>query len=195
MQWVVRILLTLGLALVLAILGGWLGLELGVAWNRGAFSQWRQLPNPPAPASRIAAGSTDAVLIEATDGNYYLCQATGDSCWTTATGNEMLEASGEDCAEYPTDYALSAPPEQPVDFLETHWCHFEAGSETNYALMADGDVWVVTHFGANFLDLARGFGPMLVGFTLGTVGGLLISVAFLGLGRLHRRDQKNPSQP
>jgi hypothetical protein len=98
----------------------------------------------------------------------------------------VSELSNEYCSDWPTRYDVSAPPRQPVDYLQTRWCHFEAGEESDYALLADGSVWVWNHWDANFLNLARLFGPMGGGACAGALLGVLVPV-FAWLRERRRR--------
>lgn len=175
-------------------LGGWLGLTVGILWNRGEFARWQPLPPLPASAARIVTGSPDGVIVETVDGSLLFCDAAGESCWTAATEMTGLTPVGEDCAEYPVGYNVSAPPQQAVDYLTTTWCHFEAGEQTDYALLADGSVWVWTHFNANFLSLFRAFGSSLAGAVAGFVLAAVVTVIGLGfVGRVGKTGAGRPA--
>jgi len=81
---------------------------------------------------------------------------------------------------------VSAPPGKPVDYLQAQWCFFEAGEETDYALLADGSVWLWLHSDANFLNLARVFGTMGGGACLGLVIAIVVPILVWINGRRAR---------
>ncbi len=180
------------LVIVLLPLGAAAGFQVGVAWNAGRLARWRRLPALPGRATRIAGGSTAAVYVEAAGGQVYVCNHLEALCWARYDEPVISDLSNEYCEQWPTRYAVAAPPGQPVDYLQARWCHFEAGEESDYALMADGSLWVWNHWDANFLNLARVFGAM----GGGACAGLLVGVAVpVFAWRRERRRQASAAQP
>lgn len=179
MKWVIRGLIGAVVSVTLAVVGWQSGLALGGAWISGAFAQWQRLPDPPQPAVRIAGGSTDAIVVEAADGSLFKCTPGSSGCWSSVADAQDLDPTREDCERYPVHYSLSDPPQKPVDYLKTYWCYFEAGSEVDYAVMADGSVWAVKNQDGNFLNLAAIFGTASLGCGAGLVGGAAVTTLLL----------------
>lgn len=190
MKWIIRILVVVSASLALAVLGWQVGSEVGGAWVRGDSRQWRRLPDPPEPVQRIAGGSIREVVVESADGSLYECQMRGQSCWASTDDTKVLEPDYQDCTRYPTNYQLSEPPQKPIDFLETYWCHFEAGAEVDYAIMQDGSVWVIDVQGSSMLTLAAIFLPGIAGCGIGLIGGAIGSIVVLRHVALRQRVQQ-----
>jgi hypothetical protein len=168
-------LLTILLALALPILGIALGVQLGAAWNTGSLARWERLPDLPASPIQIVGGTTSLVYVKTADGQVYTCTPAGGECWTRADAPLDLDPIDAACAEYPLRYAMSAPPGNIIDSLQTQWCHFEAGEQTGYAILDDGTVWMWQHRDANYLNLAR----IAVTATGGCLAGLLTGTLIL----------------
>ena len=175
---VLNLLLTILLALALPILGVALGFQFSVAWNTGSLARWERLPEPPARVEKFVGGSTSQVFIQAADGQIYACTLAGGECWAPADAPPDYPSIDAACAEYPIRYDLSAPPGKVMDVLETQWCHFEAGEQTNYALLEDGSLWRWHHRDANFLNLARAGVSALGGCVAGLLFGAIILFSF-----------------
>jgi len=60
-----------------------------------------------------------------------------------------------------------------VDTLQARWRHFEAGEESDHALLADGSLWLCNHDDANFANLAQVFAGMASGAGLGLAAALV----------------------
>jgi len=168
-------LLTILLALTLPLIGIALGVQLGAAWNTGSLARWERLPDPPARPVQIAGGTISIVLVKAADSQVYACTPVGGECWVQANEPVDLTTVDADCAKYPVRYAMSAPPGNTIDTLQTQWCHFEAGEQTGYAILQDGTVWMWQHRDANFLNLARS----VLTAAGGCLAGLLICTLIL----------------
>ncbi len=181
------VLLLIMLVIVLLPLGAAAGFEVGAAWNAGRLTRWQRLPAVPERPTRIAGGSTASVFVETGAGQIYVCNHRDDGqCWVKYDQPVVSELSSEYCAQYPNHYAVSAPPGKPVDYLRADWCHFEAGEEADYALLADGSVWMWNHWDANFLNLARVFGTMGGGACLGLVIAIAVPIFVWLKGRRAR---------
>lgn len=173
-------------AMLLLPIGLVAGFLAGRAWNAGDFTRWQRLPDPPAKSVQIVGGSTEVVFIEMAAGQVYYCSLSDNNCWVKYEKPVSASSRNEWCEQYPLHYSVSAPPGKVIDYLQTQWCHFEAGEEADYALLEDGSVWVWKHWDANFLNLARAFAAMGGGCSVG----LLISIAvpvFVWLRKRTRR--------
>ena len=174
------------LAMLLLPAGLAAGVLVGQEWNAGSFTRWQRLPDPPAKPVRIVGGSTEVVDIEMAGGQVYYCNQSNNRCWVQSEEPVSVASSNEWCDQYPLHYSVSAPPGKVIDYLQTQWCHFEAGEEADYALLENGSVWMWNHWDANFLNLARAFAAMGGGCSVG----LLISIAvpvFIWLRKRTRR--------
>lgn len=186
MKWIVRGLVVVTVSVILAVLGWQLGMGVGQAYIQGAFARWERMPDPPLPARRIAGGSIDAIVVEASDGSLYKCAPSSTTCWSSVADAQGLDPTREDCDTYPVHYSLNDPPQKPVDYLKTYWCFFEAGEEVDYAVMADGSVWYVTNHDANFLNLAAVFGTAGLGCGIGLIGGAAATTMIVWLLTVRR---------
>ncbi len=188
MQKPVVTLLTILLALTLPLIGIALGVQAGRAWNTGSLARWERLPDPPASPVQIAGGATSVVLVKAADGQVYACTPVGGECWVQANVPVDLVPIDPACARYPVRYLMSAPPGNPIDTLQTQWCHFEAGEQTGYAILDDGSVWMWQHRDANFLNLARTAVTAAGGCLAGLLIGALILFSAYLVSRVPRRN-------
>jgi hypothetical protein len=179
-------LLSILLALTLPLIGIALGLRFGRAWNAGSLARWERLPDPPASPVQIMGGATSQVFIKASDGQVYACTPVGGECWVQANVPVDLAPIDAACADHPISYIMSAPPGNPIDTLQTQWCHFEAGEQTGYAILADGSVWRWQHRDANFLNLARTAVTAAGGCLAGMLTGVLILFSAWLISRVPR---------
>lgn len=158
-------------------IGVGIGFMVGKAWNSGGLTGWRRLPDPPTRPVQIVGGSTTAVLIATTDSQVFYCDPMdGAECWVKYDEPVFTNASNEYCTQWPLYYSVRAAPGEVIDYLQTKWCHFEAGEETDYALLKDGSLWMWHHFDANFLNLARVFGTAGVGCSIGFLAAIAVTI-------------------
>ena len=169
-------------------IGAGVGFMVGRAWNSGAFAHWRRLPDPPMRPVQIVGGSTTTVFIETTDGQVYYCNHEDDKCWVKYNDPVSPSTKNDYCEQHPFRYVVSAAPGKVIDYLQTQWCHFEAGSEADYAILEDGSVWMWNHFDANFLNLARAFGAAGGGCSVGLLAGIAVSIYSWRRGRARQVD-------
>jgi len=169
--------------LLILVLSPCVGLGGGVAYllayREGAFSRWRSLGSPPAPATALYAGDTAVIYAAAADGNVYTCPPTSqarDACWTLAAPPYTVDTRA--------DYEHSVisgdpppPPEAPVDVLYVSRFYAEMAVEARYALLPDGTVWVWYFESAGYLSLLVLLGSPVLGFGLGFVLAVILLLA------------------
>jgi len=176
-------------------IGAGIGFLVGKAWNSGDLTGWRRLPAPPMMPVQIVGGSTTAIFIATADGQVFYCSPMdGDECWVKYDEPVFTDASNEYCEQWPLYYSVRAAPGEVIDYLQTQWCHFEAGEETDYALLEDGSVWVWHHFDANFLNLARAFDTAGVGCSVGLLAGVAVSIFNWRRGRARQVNEQIQSK-
>ena len=174
------------LATLLLPIGTVAGFMIGRAWNSGGLTRWQRLPNPPAWPVQIVGGSLSTVFVETPDGQVYMCDVSEDQCWVAYAEPVEVAPRNEACESWPIHYAVSAPPGEVVDYFQAQWCHFEAGEESDYALLEDGSAWMWNHFDANLLNPTRVLTAMAGGCCAGLLGSIAVP-AFVVLRRRARR--------
>ena len=169
--------------LAILMLSPCLGLGGGVAYllayRDGAFSRWRSLGSPPAPATALYAGDTTVIYAAAADGNVYSCPPTSqarDACWTLAAGPYAVDPRADyEHSVIPGD--PPPPPQTPVDVLYVSRFYAEMAVEARYALLPDGTVWVWFHESAGYLSLLVLLGAPVLGLLLGLALALILLLA------------------
>lgn len=175
------------LAIVLTPIGIVLGFQAGTQWNRGAFTPWLRLPDPPVTPVQIVDGSSTVVYIEASDGQVYSCSWPDNQCWVEDEKPVTTTQQQDNCDYGPLQYSVSAPPGKVTSYLKTQCSFFELGEESDYAILEDGSAWVWNHRDATGLNLTR----LLAAAGGGGGLGLLASLAIPVLIRLWRRRQRD----
>lgn len=174
-QFTIPLLVLVGAAALGALVGFFVGSQTTPGFSLGA---------PPEPVAQIASANTFDITVQTTGNHYYRCAAEafsqGAGCWQT-TG-----APGEktrDILNQPQiDDAKFAPPPGKI---REHWTvtfYDSIGgfiTESRYALLEDGTVWVWQADTSQFLNVSLGVEQALgagVGLCCMSLLGLLVAL-------------------
>lgn len=175
------------LCLLLMTCGGCgIGYALYVHIDYDTSSAWRSLGSPPQPIVRIQAADFYTVYVQTINGQLFSCYRASrfdQQCWTAIEAIPLVETGG--CSGIqPT---IAPPPSAAVrQRLDTDWCWRFGRSQYSYVLLTDGTImqWVYDDYHASIAPtMERDFKRFII---LGTLGGFLIGMIFIGLIR-HKR--------
>ena len=136
-----------GLTLLLAIIGGILGISLAIAFIWGWFdSSWEQIEVPPEPIAELILIERDQVWAESESGILYAynpdesCQS---DCWAVA--EHIPESIPSDALDHFDVKNTTCSPTLPLFSVEERieQCHVEMWANKSYvfALQGDGDIY------------------------------------------------------
>ncbi|MGB8645524.1 MAG: hypothetical protein WCF84_09820 [Anaerolineae bacterium] len=182
-------LVILGL-LLCGVLGG---LGIGSAPEENGFS----LGAPPQPAAKIAAADTGYIVVQTGAGTYYRCAdfSAPAACWVPDSAPAQASAQSSDAPQ--VDDARFAPPPGKI---REHWTTTFFDSiggfitETRYALLEDGTVWVWPYHVHMVLNFPKSVDQFIGAGTGLCCAGLLAVLASLLLVLVFRRKTTPPPQ-
>ena len=115
--------------------------------DNGSFVQWRSLGTPPESITKILGICDNALCVQTNDHKTYSvstygCEERFQSCWKQLDQPTIQEPHFGSCW---FRFAEQDPPQSIIQIIRTNNCGSGGAIQTNYALLADGNIWVWEH--------------------------------------------------
>ena len=151
---------------------------IGNLYSNSTFVKWHSLGSPPEKIIKIAGLCEEEVCVETESNNVYMFNSyicgeeVAQSCWEQVDAMLIEEPEVVSCwYEFPVK---SLPP-TTIQSIVTNDCGSGGASQTNYALLNDGSIWV---WDSSTTDL-QGTGLFILAFPFGAISFIIGSIIAL----------------
>jgi hypothetical protein len=162
-------------------------LTYGSIHDSGRFVPWHSLGSPQEKVSRIL-GFCDGVICVQTDNQktykpgVHGCDGSSPSCWEQVEQPIIEKPYFGSCW---FNFTEKTPPQRVIQVIKTNQCGSGGAIQTDYALLADGNVWVWTH---TVTDL-EGLGWFILAFPVAIIAFIVgVVLAFIYTPRIWKKN-------
>jgi hypothetical protein len=130
-----------------AIIAVYVLFTYGSLSDNGSFVQWRSLGSPPENIAKIVGICDNTVCVQTNNNKIYGvsaygCDVLSQSCWKELEQPIIEEDHFGSCW---FRFAEKNPPKRVIQIMKTNNCGSGGAIQTNYALLADGNIWIWEH--------------------------------------------------
>jgi hypothetical protein len=151
-------------------------LFIGNLYSSGFFVKWQYLGSPPEKAIKIVGLCNEEICVETENNKVYMFDAyicgeeAAQSCWEQV--DALLIEKPEIIESCWYKFPDKNPPPTTIQNLVTSDCGSGGASQTNYALLKDGSIWVLEN---STTDL-QGTGLIILAFPFGVISFIIGSI-------------------